>query len=93
MTSSHAENVSNAGTDIGELRGEIDRLDQEILALVQRRTEVSRQIGASRLASGGTKIVYGRELAILRHYGVLGEAGRELAMLLLRLGRGRLGHR
>lgn len=76
---------------IDELRIEIDGLDQEILRLVRRRSEVSRQIGAARLAAGGTKIVYNREMAVLRHYGELGQEGRELALLLLRLGRGPLG--
>ncbi len=31
--------------DIDSLRGEIDRLDAEILAAVKRRTEVSQAIG------------------------------------------------
>ena len=86
----------DAGTandaEIDELRREIDHLDEEILRLVRRRTEVSRRIGAARLAAGGTKIVYSREMAVLRHYAELGQEGRELALLLLRLGRGRLGH-
>jgi len=80
-------------TEIAELRGEIDRLDEEILRLVRRRSEVSKRIGAARMAAGGTKIVYNRELEVLAHYGQLGKEGTELAMLLLRLGRGRPGHR
>ena len=49
--------------EIGELRAEIDRLDSEILRLIKRRTEVSKMIGATRMASGGTRIVVtaGRE--------------------------------
>lgn len=79
-------------TDIDALRGEIDRLDAEILAAVARRTEVSRQIGAARRASGGVKLVHNREMAVLERFGTLGPEGRQLGMLLLRLGRGRLGH-
>ena len=78
--------------EIHDLRIEIDHLDNEILRLVRRRSEVSRRIGAARLAAGGTRIVYNREMAVLGHYGELGQEGRELALLLLRLGRGRLGH-
>ncbi|MGH4005806.1 MAG: chorismate mutase, partial [Pseudonocardiaceae bacterium] len=37
------------------------------------------------------RVVHGREMAVLDRYRELGTEGRELAMLLLRLGRGRLG--
>lgn len=82
---------TGSSEDISELRHEIDYLDAEILRLVQRRTEVSKVIGAARMASGGPRIVYSREMAVLARYRELGVEGRELAMLLLRLGRGRLG--
>ncbi|MDD7811328.1 chorismate mutase [Mycolicibacter sinensis] len=78
--------------DIDELRHEIDRLDAEILAAVKRRTEVSQEIGKARMASGGTRLVHSREMKVLERYSELGRDGKELAMLLLRLGRGRLGH-
>jgi chorismate mutase len=78
--------------DIDELRQEIDRLDGEILAAVQRRTEVSKLIGKARMASGGTRLVHSREMKVIERYSVLGPEGKDLAMLLLRLGRGRLGH-
>jgi chorismate mutase len=81
----------DAEPEIDALRAEIDALDDEILRLIRRRSEVSQRIGAARLAAGGTKIVYNREMAVLTHYGQLGQEGRELALLLLRLGRGRLG--
>lgn len=81
-----------ATLDIDSLRLEIDRLDREILSAVQRRTEVSRMIGAVRMASGGTKLVHVREMAVLERFNALGPEGRQLGMLLLRLGRGRLGH-
>ncbi|HEY7051790.1 MAG TPA: chorismate mutase [Mycobacterium sp.] len=77
--------------DIDELRHEIDRLDAEILAAVKRRTEVSQQIGKARMASGGTRLVHSREMKVIERYSELGPEGKELAMLLLRLGRGRLG--
>ncbi|HXO79722.1 MAG TPA: chorismate mutase [Mycobacterium sp.] len=79
-------------TDIDELRLEIDRLDAEILAAVKRRAEVSRAIGKARMASGGTRLVHSREMKVIERYSELGPEGKDLAMLLLRLGRGRLGH-
>ncbi len=88
----HPAPAPNPSDDIDALRLEIDRLDREILAAVQRRSEVSRAIGAARIASGGTKVVHTREMAVLERFGVLGPEGRQLAMLLLSLGRGRLGH-
>ena len=80
-----------AAEEIDQLRLEIDHLDAEILRLVKRRSEVSRLIGAARMAAGGPRIVYNREMAVLARFRELGAEGRELGMLLLRLGRGRLG--
>lgn len=91
-TSEQAPPVQNGPvTDLAALRAEIDYLDAEILRLVQRRTVVSQAIGSARRAAGGPRIVHGREMAVLDHYRELGTEGRELAMLLLRLGRGQLG--
>jgi chorismate mutase len=80
-----------APTDISHLRTEIDELDAEILRLVKRRTEVSKAIGKVRMASGGTRIVVNREMDVLARYRELGPEGKTLAMVLLNLGRGRLG--
>ena len=78
--------------EIDDLRREIDELDSAILAAVKRRTEVSKLIGKSRMASGGTRLVHSREMKVSERYSELGPDGKDLAMLLLRLGRGRLGH-
>ena len=82
-----------ADEEIQQLRVEIDRLDGEILELVKQRTEVSKRIGRARMAAGGPRIVYSREMAVLARFRELGAEGRELGMLLLKLGRGRLGGR
>jgi chorismate mutase len=79
-------------SDIDALRLEIDRLDAEILAAVKRRMEVSQEIGRARMASGGTRLVHSREMKVIERYSELGQDGKDLAMLLLRMGRGRLGH-
>ncbi|NLG55677.1 MAG: chorismate mutase [Rhodococcus sp.] len=78
--------------EINELRKEIDRLDAEILAAIKRRSEVSQIIGRTRMASGGTRLVHSREMKVIERFSELGQEGHTLAMLLLRLGRGRLGH-
>ncbi|QDQ99096.1 chorismate mutase [Tomitella fengzijianii] len=86
------ESPGGGRTGIDELRKEIDRLDAEILAAVKRRAEVSKIIGRTRMAEGGTRLVHNREMAVIERYSELGQEGHTLAMLLLRLGRGRLGH-
>jgi chorismate mutase len=78
--------------DIDDLRQEIDQLDAAILEAVKRRTEVSKLIGKARMANGGTRLVHSREMKVIERYSELGPEGKDLAMLLLRLGRGRLGH-
>ena len=84
--------VTPASADeIPSLRVEIDEIDAEILRLVQRRSEISHRVGLARMAAGGPRIVYNREMQVLARFRDLGPEGRELAMLLLRLGRGRLG--
>lgn len=77
---------------IGELRAEIDACDAEIIRLVQRRLEVSREIGQLRKAAGGTRLSLAREQAVLATFSAaLGPAdGTALGMMLLRRGRGAL---
>ena len=86
------DSATDADLDIDGLRKEIDHLDATILAAVARRTEVSQQIGRARMASGGTRLVHSREMKVIERYSELGQDGKDLAMLLLRMGRGRLGH-
>ncbi|WP_205874560.1 chorismate mutase [Mycobacterium camsae] len=88
----NTETIGAEHLGIDELRQEIDRLDAEILAAVKRRAEVSQAIGKVRMASGGTRLVHSREMKVIERYSELGPEGKDLAMLLLRLGRGRLGH-
>lgn len=85
------DQAAPAQDEIERLREEIDWLDAEILRLVKRRIEVSQTIGAARMAAGGPKIVYNREIDVLARYRELGQEGRRLAMALLNLGRGPLG--
>ncbi len=82
-----------AENEILALREEINEIDAEILRLVKRRSEVSQRVGRARMAAGGPRIVYNREMTVLAKFAELGTEGRELGMILLRLGRGRLGGR
>lgn len=85
------EAATASAEEIAHLRDEIDELDTEILRLIKRRVEVSKSIGAARMAAGGTRIVYNREMDVLARYRELGPEGKQLALALLNLGRGRLG--
>jgi chorismate mutase len=82
-----------AESEIQAARVEINEIDAEILRLVKRRSEVSQRVGRARMAAGGPRIVYNREMTVLKKFEELGTDGRELGMILLRLGRGRLGGR
>jgi chorismate mutase len=86
-----AETPADAPDRIGELRSAIDACDTEILELVQRRLAISREIGAIRAASGGTRLSLAREQQVLARFGdALGADGAALGMMLLRRGRGRI---
>jgi len=83
--------TDEAGIDA--LRTRIDQLDADLVALIKERTAVSHAIGAARMAQGGPRISYSREMAILDRFRALGEHGTELAMMLLAMGRGKLGRK
>ena len=78
---------------IETLRLEIDAIDAELVRLIQRRTAISNAIGTARKSLGGPRIVYSREMAILERFRELGPSGTDLGMMLLSMGRGRLGRK
>ena len=94
MTACPAAPVAVTGNDldrIGELRNDIDACDAEIIELVRRRLAISREIGALRAASGGTRLSLSSEQQVLARFrAALGPDGAALGMMLLRQGRGRL---
>jgi chorismate mutase len=80
-----------AATQIGDLRSRLDEIDAQLIALWQERAAISREVGATRVASGGTRLVLSREGEILERYRQeLGPDGTQLALLVLRAGRGPL---
>ena len=80
-----------ADTHIAGLRTRIDEIDAAIIQLWQERAAISQEVGATRVASGGTRLVLSREREIMDRYrSALGADGTQLALLVLRAGRGRL---
>jgi len=83
--------ASTPDARIAALRARIDEIDSAIVALWLERAKISQEVGATRVAAGGTRLVLSREREILDKFrGALGEDGTQLALLLLRAGRGRL---
>ncbi|PZG09846.1 chorismate mutase [Micromonospora craterilacus] len=80
-----------AAARIAEIRVRIDEIDRALIELWQERAALSREVGATRMASGGTRLVLSREQEILERFrAALGADGTQLALLLLRAGRGPL---
>ncbi len=77
------------GADHTQLRRQIDELDREIIRRCLERLRLSREIVRARCDAGGPPIDPDREQAIVSRYrAALGGDGAQLAMLLLRAGRG-----
>lgn len=90
-TTAPAATTDDPALQIGALREQIDACDAQIIELVQRRLAVSREIGALRAASGGTRLSLSRESQVLARFrSALGDDGATLALMLLRQGRGRM---
>jgi chorismate mutase len=86
-----AVEATSAADPVADLRSRIDAVDAEIIRLWHERAALSRQVGAARIAAGGTRLVLAREQQIVEKFrDALGDDGVPLAMLLLRAGRGRL---
>ena len=80
-----------ADSRITELRKRIDEIDAAIIGLWLERAAISKEVGATRVAAGGTRLVLAREQEVLARFrDALGADGAELAMLILRAGRGPL---
>ena len=73
------------------MRERIDEIDQAIIDLWLERSRLSQQVGRTRMASGGTRLVLSREREIVERFReALGADGTQVALLLLRAGRGPL---
>jgi chorismate mutase len=86
-----AQAKAAADSHIAELRGRLDDIDQTLIDLWLERAAISREVGNTRVAAGGTRLVLSREQEILDRYrNALGADGTQLALLVLRAGRGKL---
>jgi chorismate mutase len=84
---------ADAGADehITALRRRLDEIDQKLIELWRERAAISHEVGQTRVAAGGTRLVLAREQEILNRFReALGADGTQLALLILRAGRGRL---
>jgi chorismate mutase len=84
--------TTEAATEhIAGLRNRLDEIDAKIMELWLERAAISQEVGRTRVASGGTRLVLNRENEILERYRArLGADGVQLALLVLRAGRGPL---
>lgn len=80
---------STAPADVSALRADLDVVDAEIRALVERRRELSREIQRIRQSAGGTRTDLAREMSVISPYAeVYGRQGTAIAMALLEICRG-----
>ena len=80
-----------ASEHIAGLRRRLDEIDSQIIELWQERARISHEVGVTRVAAGGTRLVLAREQEILARFReALGADGTQLALLILRAGRGKL---
>ena len=80
-----------ASAHIASLRGRLDEIDQQLIDLWRERAAISHEVGVTRVAAGGTRLVLAREQEILARFReALGADGTQVALLLLRAGRGPL---
>lgn len=67
----------------------LDQLDDELLAVIQHRRQVSAVVQQLRRADGGPRVLYTRENEIIQRYAQsVGSLGAQLAMLVLAYCRG-----
>ena len=80
-----------AAEEIKAMRERIDEIDQAIIDLWLERARLSQQVGKTRMASGGTRLVLSREREIVERFrSALGPDGTQIALMILRAGRGPL---
>jgi len=85
------DTATSTVTALDGLRDRINAIDEELIRLWRERSGISKEVGRIRMASGGTRLALARERQICERFAdALGEDGTQLALLLLRAGRGPL---
>ena len=96
MTANLTEQHTGAGEtlaadEIRAMRERIDEIDQAIIDLWLERAHLSKEVGTTRMPSGGTRLVLPREREIVERFReALGADGAQVALMILRAGRGPL---
>ncbi|HYD51583.1 MAG TPA: chorismate mutase [Gemmatimonadaceae bacterium] len=57
---------SAVGTELEELRAEIERIDESVIAAIEARQRLARRIGQLKRAAGMTLVQPAREAAVVR---------------------------
>ncbi|MBC9710964.1 chorismate mutase [Streptomyces sp. TRM66268-LWL] len=84
-----AHTESTALADVSALRDQLDLVDAEIRALVERRRDLSREVQRTRMLTGGTRTDFTREMRVISPYTEsFGRQGTAIAMALLEICRG-----
>lgn len=82
--------ATDAVASIDDGRARLDGIDDQLIALLVARRDVSTQIQDLRIRAGGSRIEHARENAVIRHWAdALGDGGAELALAVLSHCRGR----
>jgi len=58
--------IAAPNSDIERARGDIERVDREIVGLIAERTRIAREIGRAKRAAGITTLDPAREAAVVR---------------------------
>ena len=96
MTADVVDQTTGAGEtlaadEIRAMRERIDEIDQALIDLWLERARLSQAVGRTRMASGGTRLVLSREREIVERFrAALGTDGAQVALMILRAGRGPL---
>lgn len=91
MTTNISQSTEAVPAELGSLRDRINDIDEQLISLWQERSQVSKEVGKLRMAAGGTRLALARERQICERFAAaLGEDGTQLALLILRAGRGPL---
>lgn len=63
--------AEEAVAELNRIRGEIERLDREIIELISRRVTLGRQVGRAKRLAGVPVLDPSREAAVVRRAGAL----------------------
>ena len=63
--------MNGSSADVDRARGEIERIDRELIALIDQRVQVAREIGRAKRAAGMNTLDPAREAAVVRRAGEL----------------------